>query len=90
MDKKRLTVGLVQAVTARVHTSDETDLPNSGIPNQKVSGLLGYVKVNATTISQQKMFGRRSEQDCLDVVKRERRRDMRIILSQQCIGNYLF
>lgn len=50
MEKKRLTVGLVQAVTARVHTSDETDLPISGIPNLKVSGLLGYVRFNATSI----------------------------------------
>ena len=44
MDKKRLTVGLVQAVTARVRTSDETDLPISGIPNLKARKLSGYVK----------------------------------------------
>ena len=36
MDKKRLTVGLVQAVTAR---ADETDLPISGIPNARKRAL---------------------------------------------------
>ena len=47
MDKKRLMVGLVLAVTARVGTSDETI---SGIPNLKGSGLLDYVRLNTTSI----------------------------------------